>query len=408
MKFSKILFAVLALTLAVTVSASAQDDQGGKKRHPSYNMIGRDAPPPESPLNPNFVVAEEARLSESGFWRSGYLNESLVGLDVADIDRDGQNEVVYGSARNIYVGRVAGEKLAQLAKYTLPTTEFAVSVDVLDLTGDGRQEVIVSAYNEQQTASSMILSFDGGELTPLTTKIPWYLRVVGSPGGRFLAGQKPGTGIADAFSGNVMRMSYSGGKVAGAGSAGIPPYINVFGFTLGRLGSGGLQMTAAIKFPTEHIFLFEGSNRAWESKEEYGGTMTYLDPPGTGGAESRNRIFLPARILLADIDGDGQNELIVAKNDRGGIPFMSGQRGFSSGVMQAFKYSNMSLTPFFRTRTLPGAGVDYQLADVNNNGTMDLVVAVVTEQKSGMMKEGRSVIVAYEIGGPVKPPAEGK
>ncbi len=400
MKFLKILAPLLALTLAVAASALAQDEQADKKRHPSYNLMGRDAAPAESPLNPNFVVAEEARLSESGFWRSAYLNESLVGLDVADIDRDGQNEIVYASPRNLYVGRVEGGKLAQLAKYTAPTTETIVSVDVLDLTGDGRQEIIASAINSESTASSMILSFDGGSLTPLATKIPWYLRVAGGPGGRFLAGQKPGTGLTSVYSGDVMRMSFNGSKVSSGGRVGLPPFVNLFNFSIGRLGSGGTQMVAAIKFPTEHIFLFDGSNRAWESREEYGGTMNYLVPIGVGN-ETRIREFLPARILLADIDGDGQNELIVAKNDRGGIPFMSGQRGFTSGTIQAFKYANMSLTPFFRTRTLPGAGVDYQLADFNNNGTIDLVVAVVTEQKSGMMKEGRSVIVAYEIGGPV-------
>jgi hypothetical protein len=239
----------------------------------------------------------------------------------------------------------------------------------------------------------------------MATKIPWYLRVAGGPGGRFLAGQKAGTGISSVYSGSVMRMAFDGTTVSSEGQVGLPPYVNLFNFSLGRLGSGGGQMVVAIKFPSEHIFLFDASERAWESREEYGGTMNYLTPIGIGD-ENRTREFLPARILLADIDGDGQNELIVAKNDRGGVPFMSGQRGFTSGAIQAFKYANLSLTPFFRTRTLPGAGVDYQLADFNNNGTIDLVVAVVTEQKSGLMKEGRSVIVAYEIGGPASRPAD--
>ena len=392
---------ILCLAASIEVS-SAQGEDATKKRYPAFKMMGRDVPPADSPLNPNFVVSEEAHMTESGFWRSSYLTETLVGLDAADIDSDGRTEIAYISKRNLYVGRIENKKLGQLAKYSAPLTETMLSVDLLDLTGDGKMEVIVSAINDSYKASSTIFSFTGSELVPIATRIPWYLRVVGSAGGQFMAGQKSGSSIREAYSGSVRRMTFNGSKVSSAGSVGLPPYINVFSFNMGRLGTGGIQMVTAIKFPSEHLFLFEGTDQAWESREEYGGTMNYLE--SAAGTDGRFREFLPARMLINDIDGDGQNELIVAKNDRGGVPFMSGQRGFTSGVMQAFKYSNLSLTPFFRTRTLPGPGVDYKLVDVDNNGIKDLVVAVVTQQGSGMLKEGRSVIVAYELG--VKKPKD--
>lgn len=392
-----LLFIIMGLmAFAATVQA---EDSGQQKRHPTYNLMGRDAAQsPSSPLNPNFVESPEARLSESGFWRSSYIDESLVGLVVADIDRDGLNEIVYASSRNIFVSKIIGGKLQQLAKYSTQGINI-VSLDAMDLTGDGRMEIICSAQDENKGASAIILSFNGESLSPLAERIPWYLRVIGPSGSQFLAGQKAGTNKNTFYSGNVMRMKYSGGKVSSQGKVGLPSFVNVFNFTMGRIGSGGLQITAAIKFPSEHIFLFEGTNQAWESREEYGGTMNFLEPVSSG-SDNASREYLPARILLSDIDGDGQNELIVAKNDRGGVAFMSKLRAFSGGAMQAFKYSNMSLSPFFRSRSLPGVAVDYALADFNNNGTMDLVVAVVTEQKSGMMVDGRSVIVAYELSAP--------
>ncbi|MDR0882874.1 MAG: FG-GAP-like repeat-containing protein [Candidatus Adiutrix sp.] len=386
---------LLALVFLVgSFPAGAEDQPTG--RHPKYNMIGRDAPPPTSPLNPNFVVAEESKLSESGFWRSTYITESLVGLGVGDVDGDGRNEVVYASSHNVYVTRFTEKTLQQLAVFNHPATDNIVSLDLMDLDGDGKLEIIVSSQNEAKSAASFILAFNGQELTPLAKNLPWYLRVVGGHDAQFLAGQKPATTRNEYYIGSVMRVSFNGSSITSQGPVGLPPFVNIFNFTLGRLASSNTQMTAAIKFPAEHIFLFESANRSWESKEEYGGTMIYLDSPNPVPDSSR-REYLPSRILIADIDGDGQNELIVAKNDRGGVPFMSKQRAFTSGAIQAFKYTNMSLTPFFRTRTLPGPGVDYTLADFNNDGTQDLVVAVVTEQKSGMLKDGRSVIVAYEL-----------
>jgi hypothetical protein len=43
--------------------------------------------------------------------------------------------------------------------------------------------------------------------------------------------------------------------------------------------------------------------------------------------------------------------------------------------------------------------VDLQLADFKNNGTLSLMAAVLTQPKSGMMSEGMSLLVAYDISG---------
>lgn len=383
--------------LAVAMPLAA--DETGSKRHPTYNLMGRDTPSVDSPLNPNFVVAEEARLSESGFWRSSYISEQLVGLVVEDVDLDGRNEIVYAGNNSVTVARFESGKLAQLAQYQPLTTETLASVDALDLNGDGRMEIIVSIQNESYNVASKIFSFTGDSLEPLLEYVPWYLRVVSLGGERVLAGQRAATDRKSVYSGRVMRLELDGSSLVSKGAIALPSQVHLFNFVKGRLGRDGQLMTVAIKFPTEHLFMYEqGEQRAWESKEEYGGTLTTLIPANMGTESIRIREFLPSRLLIDDIDGDGQNELIVAKNDRGGVAFMSGQRDFPSGAINAFRYSNMSLTPFFRTRTLPGPVVDCTLADYNNDGIRDLVAAVVLEHKSGLLKAGRSVIVAYELG----------
>ncbi|MGL4208166.1 MAG: FG-GAP repeat domain-containing protein, partial [Candidatus Adiutrix sp.] len=391
-------FLCLAVLLGYPNWVLAND--ASDRRHPSYSLIGRDAPP-TSPLNPNFVVAEEARLSESGFWRSAYIPGNLVGVAVQDIDNDGRNEIVYATDKIVYVGRISSSKLVQLASFNVERTERIISIDALDLTNNGQMEIIVSIQNDRSAAASVILNFDGSSLTPAhSSRLGWYLRVVGPQGARFLAGQRSATTAREFYSGRVMRMNFNGSALRADGAVPLPRFVNLYNFTMGNLGSSRTQMTAAIRFPSEHIFLYEGGrDRAWESREEYGGTMIHLTPfLPSGDTQGAGREFIPARMIIFDIDGDGQNELIVAKNDRGGAAFMSNLRSFTSGAVQAFKYANMSLTPFFRTRTLPGPAVDIQVADLNNNGRLDLVAAVVVEQGSGMLRQGRSVIVAYEIG----------
>lgn len=398
----KKLLTIMALAVALAAPAALAQDGDGAKRHPNYTLIGRDAAQQsaESPLNPNFVPSAESKLSESGFWRGSYLPARLVGLVVADIDRDGRNEVVYATIKGLYAGRVEGQKLTQLAAYECGVGERLASADVLDADNDGQPEIFACMESEK-ARGTLVFHYAQGALAQVGDgPQPWFLRAVSGPGGaRLLAGQKVAASGEAVFTGKVMTMSFDGQGVKSQGQMGAPKGANAFNFAFGRLGNQNAMMGALLKWPSEHLFLFEGANQAWESREEYGGTMTSLTPASANKNSGGNikPLFLPSRLLVADIDRDGQNELIVAKNDRSGIPFMSNMRAFSGGTIEAFKYTNLSLTPFFRTRALPGPAVDYALADFNNNGTLDLVAAVVMEQESGMLQDGRSVIVAYEI-----------
>jgi hypothetical protein len=220
--------------------------------------------------------------------------------------------------------------------------------------------------------------------------------VVGDQANRTLVAQKTATSGNQAFSGKVFYASLSGGKLTTSSVVPLPFQINIYDFNLGPLGTSRTPMVSAIKFPTEHLIIYERTGeKSWESYDSYCGTVNSISKLSYGD-EGRNVEYVPSRIILADIDKDGANEVIVAKNNQGGIPFMKNLRAFNSGVIEARKFSNISLIPFFNSSNiLPGPAVDYQLADLDNNGTNDLVVAVVIEAGSGMLQDARSIIVSY-------------
>ena len=167
------LLAALVFLLSPLALAQAQDGPAAPppakrptaKRHPSYSLRGVDeAPPPESILNPNFVISNESRLSETSLWRSPYLTERLVGLDIADIDGDGKNELVYVTSRKVYAARFDGESFTQLAEFALPENSTIISVDLFDTNVDGRSEIIVSAQRPSGSdANSHVLRYTGGK-----------------------------------------------------------------------------------------------------------------------------------------------------------------------------------------------------------------------------------------------------
>jgi hypothetical protein len=367
------------------------------KRHPAYSLLGRDKPPADSPLNPNFVVSTEANIKEGSLWRSSYIPDRLVGLDVADLDRDGRNELVYVTPHNVYLGRRNGPVLEQLATYKTDDNIIIVSVDFFDVDNDGRKEIILSAQYNDQTASSLIVSFDGSkELKLLAKNIPWYLRVTGSAGQKRLTGQKPSTASNEPYSGKPHYVEYKEGKIVSQSIVQLPRFVNLYNFNVGTLGPQNTRLVATVKSTDEHLTLYDtGGGKVWESHDDYAGTANYISLP-THREQSQNLEFLPSRIIIDDIDRDGMNEIIVAKNNQGGVPFMKNLRSFNSGIIEARKFTNLSLVPFFNSANLlPGPAVDYVFEDFDNNGTKDLVVGVVIEAGSGMMRDGRSVIVGY-------------
>ncbi|MDR1038964.1 MAG: VCBS repeat-containing protein [Deltaproteobacteria bacterium] len=404
--------ALLALLLVAAGSGgAAADDPPAKRRHPTYSLLGRDADqiPSDSVLNPNFVVSNAARMAEGSVWRSGYIPERMVGLDVGDLDADGRNEIAFVTLRNVYVYRLDGETYTQLASWKMPDNARPVALDLYDVDGDGRKEIVIAAQNDNtHLANSQILSFDGSkELKVVAGGINWYLRVIGPAGGRVLAAQKPGTSGGEVYGGPVFYASFSGGKISTSSKVDVPSGVNIFNFNVGDIGLDRMRLTSYIKFPTEHLILCEiTGEKVWESHDEYGGSINYLNLNSYGDS-GRNVEYLPTRLILADIDMDGANELIVAKNSMGGTRLFKNLRSFNAGAVEARKFTNLSLVPFFsNTNLMPGPAVDYQLADFDNNGSLDLVVGILIEPGSGMLEEARSIIFSFKNLYTVEPEAQ--
>jgi hypothetical protein len=398
-KLPTLLFlAILSVLVGLPALLQAQDqpERPRAKRHPSYSQRGLDEPPPQdSILNPNFVVSNEYKLAQTSVWRSPYIPERLVALDVGDVDKDGKNEMVYSTLRNVYVTRYQDGVFTQLATFAMPVNTTIISLDLFDADMDGAKEIFVSAQKPGTSeANSHVLAYRGGKTLDVVAKnINYYVRVVGEEGKKSLVAQKPGSGPSETYSGGVFYASLDGGDISLGSKVNLPLGVNIYNFNIGTLGADMMPLTAIIRFPTEHLRLEDmGGGLVWESHDEYGGSINHITLQSLGES-SRNLEYLPTRIVIADIDKDGTNELIVAKNNLGGSRLFRNMRSFNTGSIEARKFANLSLLPFFNSGNLQqGPSVDYQLADFDNNGEKDLVIAIVIDPGSGVMRDARSII----------------
>jgi TolB-like protein len=374
------------------------------RRHPDYVLTGKEGQN-MSPLNPNFIAAPGAEQGEGKFWRSQSFPIAVVGMNVADLDGDGRNEIVYCSNSKVFVGVLTENIFQVVATYEGDTGARFLTLDAADFNRNNRPEIFISAQNNF-TAASLVLEYVDGKLVPLLKDQPWYYRVHNTPAGNKLMGQQGGSG--ELFYGPVKELQYSDGKYAPIRTVNLPDGYNIFNAAIAHLSGPGKEYLAGVNFNDRLMIMGMGGQEIWKSKDVFATGMTYVEAPRGMQTETQLgrdakepiRTYIPTRLLVADLDNDGQQEVLVALNEWAGTRLLSGLRSFEEGSVYSLRLANQAMRENWRSRPLPGYLADYQIGDFNNDGRDDLVVAVVMKNTGGGLLDDRSAIVAYELATP--------
>ena len=115
--------------------------------------------------------------------------------------------------------------------------------------------------------------------------------------------------------------------------------------------------------------------------------MSY--PSRQRGQISEIRYLKPR--LLAGPEGT----LLVPANHGGG--FLEKIRRFKSFEIKALRWNGMDMTPEWETQEEPGYLADFRLADADNDGQAELVMAVGVSGDLGVFGKRQSRLVLYEL-----------
>jgi TolB-like protein len=128
------------------VQTAAAEEESASTRNPELLIPSTMLPGEKiSYLNPNFVeVTPDGSLRQPGLWRSQNINAGIVGMDVGDLNGDGRMEVVGVTKNKVIVYRKEGQALRPLGTYSGASVDHFLSVTVLDIDRDGRAEIFVS------------------------------------------------------------------------------------------------------------------------------------------------------------------------------------------------------------------------------------------------------------------------
>ncbi len=350
------------------------------------------------PSGPQGLVAPGGSFQGKGIGHVQTFRTEITSLDVADVDGDGKNELIFTDYRSINVYKWDGKTFIKIYGYKGSKSSNYVYVSVADLDRNGKAEVYLSNIKGSGLSSS-VLEWDGTRLAPIITGQGWFFRVTDIPGkGTQLIGQK--RLVDGSYFGPVRILKREGNKIIPGKELNLPRYANVFNFVQAEFAGPGKVFTVMLD-PYERLTLYDPKgDEIWRSEEFFGGALTFMRDKGKtvsmADAGTGKYVYLPSPIYLTDVDGDGQIEVMICKNhSRSGRLFMA-LRDFSSGKVHFMIWDKMGLRTKWTSRKLTGPVVGYRVSDVDGDGKQELVIASVMKE-SAVGRKGKSKLVVFDL-----------
>jgi hypothetical protein len=360
----------------------------------SDKLFGSDSPMPgvvpAGLRKPGGLIFSSKEKME-GVWYGPRMQGQPVGVEVGDLDGDGQQEVAIAFHDRIVVGRVSDGQFEQLTSHELAGSTKPLSLDGVDLDQDGKVELYLTAVTGLQ-ASSTVFEWQAGKLVASIQNIPWFIRRVALPGeGNVLLGQVIDSTAKENKSdyyGPVFRISRVGKELSKAAELTLPKQIELNGFLL--YAGADHPMLLNLNIDNKLQLLEQDGSLMWESQEEYGGSKNLLQREGAIPGDPRYR-FLKQRL-----EAGPENTVLIPVNEGSGMTDL--WRKYSKSHLEALTYDGYSLVERWRTKPLSGYLADYRLADIDNDDTNELVMIVQFAQGDWLdSTSGISALVFYEM-----------
>jgi hypothetical protein len=352
-----------------------------------------------SALNPAFVAAPGTQAGAgTGFWKSRTYSHLINGVDVGDVDKDGQQETVVASPDQIFIYRFLQGKQQSVGEIKGSGQVRFISVSIGDINGNGTPEIFVTGFTSNLNGlESSVYEFDGRAFTPLVQKSHYFYSVVRHPTlGAILLGQKQ-TSDESIYADPIFEMSWKGGEYVPERQVLKPRKGNLLGFAYGDIMQTGGE-SAVVLDEEEHLrVLGPDGKKQWLSEDKYGGSMLYYMPPAKALGDINAKTYLPVRVRTADLDNNGKLEILVIQNHDRARRIMLQQRIFSSGKIEALAWDGLGLAAAWQTRQLSGRIQDFTIGDFDNDGTSELLLAVVAKEGAVIFTDAECSLVAFDL-----------
>jgi len=261
----------------------------------------------------------------------------------------------------------------------------------------------VSAADNKNPRSLAFEWLDSNKANYLFTDASWYIRAMQLPGeGMVLAGQR--ADFDKAIAPGIFRLNIEKNALKAGSPIAVPNSVNLFEFVIADLDNDGSQEIIAIDQDDHIRVMRSGGTVLWKSDEFYGGTTRFIggesaiNISGLLNNDNEERIYVPSRIIVADLNNDGIVDVLINKNLSTSSRIFKNMKNYPSGEIHALTWNGIALTEMWRTRKIDGYIVDYLLRPNETKTGAELLVGIILNSSAfDVLTEQTSTTLSYQL-----------
>lgn len=349
--------------------------------------------PAETTKDGDFVIAEKSNMK--GVWKSAQFTAAMISVDIADVDNDKKNEIVMIDSHNLFIYRLKGQTLELVKEFKGDLSVKNYSVAIADINNNGTPEIYVTRMINDRL-SSYVLEYKDNEFKTIVSDFRWFIRAVkDAKAGQILIGQKYSD--SQGYFGAVQKLEWKDGKLKEVKVMDIPKGLNLYDFEMADLNRDGtIDVIALDERDYLHIYNKDKDGlwkESWKSGEFYGGSLNRLElAASSAGTEVNVFIDIKARIVHADLDGDGLSDIIISRNNPGTLGrYFKRTMSYDNGEIINLTWGETGLEENWKTKKIDGYIADYIVNDIDSDGKKELVILVVMDGG-----RGKSYVMSYK------------
>ncbi len=331
----------------------------------------RMVPPPAKGVKVDFVKAIDVK-------------EDVKDIELYDLTGDGRKELLALTEDELLVFSMEGKRLEKL--HAIETGGGNISMDA---TGG----VLYISRLGRSSPDSCMVWYE--EEPKKVCGIPYLVRVLYEGNMPVIAGQ--GFRREWGYTDRVVVLERDGHTLKKKEELRLPRGVTLYGLGFCRLEEDG--PTSLLWLDGKgylRVYNREGGEQTagfierWRSPTVYGGTLNWVELE-----EREDFVLFEGRFYCRDIDEDGRKELLVKKNAAGGIfgEWAERKRFFKSGSVRVLEWHGVSFSEEWKTDELTPYVADFVVDTLDGVKTL----VVVTSEKGRFTGKKKSSILFYRL-----------
>ena len=285
---------------------------------PPVAVMPASVAPSDGPVTLQSLLTADPLALEKSYMPLAQFPTELRGFDAADVDGDGQSELVMLSETKVLLYRVQESQLVSIASYSDRRPGTLLSAQLVRL-GDGQTAgVVVNRYSPRRKGmDSFFLALNGNRLVRQQKGLSDILLAVDTDGdgvNETVWGQVFDN--KDFFRrGQVREYELRNGRLKRQRKLPLPGGFRATGAALAQLGAPGNRQLVFVD-DRHDLQVYDGNTRRWKSRVDVGGSYVFAAvhiqySPRVAEQAQFDFEAIPA---VADLDGDGIDEVLVPQN----------------------------------------------------------------------------------------------